>query len=403
MQETSHPTSPHWSSTIKLIVGLTIAGMILVLVIYFRSIIGPLLLAVIVSYLLHPLAAYLGNITRISWRGSVNIIYLLLIILLLGSSTLTGLALVQQVQALIVVIERFVSDLPSLLDELSMQSYMIGPFRLDLSQFSDLGALGEQIISALQLVLGRAGSLVGSLATGAANTIGWGFFVLVVSYFLLADAGKVPDAITYIDIPGYAEDIRRISREMSRIWNAFLRGQLTIVIMVVISYTILLSILGVRFSFALAILAGLARFVPWIGPFVSVGVTALVTFFQGSNYFKLEPFYYMLLVLGLSMLLDQIYDNLVQPRVMGQSLGVHPAAVLVVAILAANIIGIVGLLLAAPVLASIKLIGRYTLRKMLDLDPWPDAEKMAEAENFNWMRRLFIRVRAWWRKVRKHT
>jgi len=88
----------------------------------------------------------------------------------------------------------------------------------------------------------------------------------------------------------------------------------------------------------------------------------------------LEPFNYALLVLILAFLLDQIFDNLVSPRLLGDSLGVHPAAVLVAAIVAANLIGIIGLILAAPVLATMNLLSRYVFRKMIDLDPWPEEE-----------------------------
>jgi hypothetical protein len=59
---------------------------------------------------------------------------------------------------------------------------------------------------------------------------------------------------------------------------------------------------------------------------------------------------------------------------MGQALSVHPAAVLVAAIVAANWLGLLGVILAAPMLATVLVVWRYTLRKMLDLDPWPANE-----------------------------
>jgi hypothetical protein len=65
----------------------------------------------------------------------------------------------------------------------------------------------------------------------------------------------------------------------------------------------------------------------------------------------------------------------VTPRIFGQALGVHPAGVLISAIIAANLIGFVGLLLAAPVLASFQLFLRYASRKMVDLDPFPEEER----------------------------
>ena len=317
--EKPKPASPKWGSTFKMVVGLTGAALVLAMLIYFRSIIGPLILAFILIYLLHPIAAFLNTHTRLSWRASVNVIYIILLIILIASSTLTGLAAVQQIQNLIKVIEQFVSDLPNLIDKLSEQIISIGPYRIDLSQFTDLGQFGDQVISTLQSLISRAGTLVGTLATATASTIGWGFFVLIISYFVLADAGKVPSALDYINIPGYSDDIQRMSTALGRIWNAFLRGQLTIVIMVIISYTILLSILGVRFGFAIAILAGLARFIPYVGPLITYIVMGLVTLFQGGNYFTLAPVYYTILAIGLSTLGDEIYDNLVSLSFCGRT------------------------------------------------------------------------------------
>jgi predicted PurR-regulated permease PerM len=355
-----------------------------------------LILAFIIIYLLHPLAAFLNTHTRLSWRMSVNIIYLVLLILLITSSTLIVLAAAQQIGGLIKVIEGFVNDLPNLIERLSSQIILIGPYRIDLSQYTNLGQLGNQVISALQSVIGKAGALAGTLASATASTIGWGSFVMIISYFVLADAGKVPNVLDFINIPGYSSDIQKLSKALGRIWNAFLRGQLTIVIMVILSYTLLLSILGVRYAFALAILAGLARFVPYVGPLITYVVLALVTLFQGGNYFNLVPIYYTLLTIVLSILVDQTYDNLVSPRIMGKSLGVHPAAVLVVALIAANLIGLVGLVLAAPVLASVSLIGRYTVRKMFDRDPWADFQEVYEPMGFSWLGKLFNNIVLWW-------
>src|SRR4030043_1689244 len=399
--EIPNPNSPRWSSTFKMIVGLTTAALIMAMLIYFRSIIGPLLLAFILVYLLHPLAALLNIHTKLSWRASSNIIFILLIIIHLVTFTLTGFAAVQQIQSLIVVIERFINDLLNQIDNIARQIIIIGPYRFDFSQFTDLGQLGDQVISTLQLLIGRAGTVVGTLASATASTIGWGLFILVISYFVLADIGKVPNPQDFINIPGYSYDIQRMSNSIGRIWNAFLRGQLTIVIMVIISYTILLSILGVRYAFAIAILAGLARFVPYVGPFITYIVMGLVTLFQGGNYFNMQPVFYTMLVIVLSIIMDQIYDNLVSPRIMGRSLGVHPAAVLVVAIIFARLIGLIGLLLAAPVLATVNLIGHYTIRKMFDRDPWVNPEEQVHPSGFPWITRMVNKISEWW-KARKN-
>jgi predicted PurR-regulated permease PerM len=131
----------------------------------------------------------------------------------------------------------------------------------------------------------------------------------------------------------------------------------------------------VHYAIGLALLAGLARFVPYVGPALNWLVLALVAYFQVYKLFGMEPLYYTLLVLGVALFIDQIFDNLISPRIMSNALKVHPAAVLVAAIIAANLFGILGVVVAAPILATVTLFWQYTMRKMLDLDPWPEAEQ----------------------------
>ncbi len=83
----------------------------------------------------------------------------------------------------------------------------------------------------------------------------------------------------------------------------------------------------------------------------------------------------MAIVIIGAIVIDQIFNNLINPRVMADALKVHPAFVLIAALLAANLIGFVGVIIAAPLLATIILIGTYIIRKMLDRDPWPAEEK----------------------------
>ena len=392
--------SPKWGSLTKLVVGLTFIAIIAALLVQFRSIVGPILLAFVLSYLLHPVAALLNKVSRLSWRASVNLIFLLVVVIYLGLITLTGFTVVQQLQSLIEFVGRAVTDLPTLAERLSTQVYQFGPWQFSTGQL-DLEALSRELLSSLQPLLGRMGSLISTFATSAAATLGWSFFVLIIAYFLVADAGKFPDQLVHIGIPGYDDDIRRLGIELRKIWNAYLRGQLIVILLVMISYSILLVILGMRFAIGIAILAGLARFVPYVGPLTTTVVTFLVALFQGGNYFGLLHYQYAILVVAASFILDQIFDNLISPRLLGEALGVHPAGVLIVAIIAANLIGLIGLVLAAPVLATLRLISRYVARKMFDMNPWPEPETSLPTSPLDvpwsrWLRRL----RAWGRTLR---
>jgi predicted PurR-regulated permease PerM len=380
-------TSPRWSPTTKLLVGLIVVGIMAFLFIRFTSLITPLLMVFILAYLFHPVATMISFWLRVSWRAAVNILYFVILILLIGSLTLGGVGLVGQVQSLIQLVETIVADLPKYVEALSGQVFQIGPFILDMRTL-DLNAISSELLSFVQPLLGRTGNLVTAVAGGAAEIFGWTFFVLIVSYFLLVESSGLQGDLFRVEVPGYNEDLRKLGSKLSIIWNSFLRGQIFIFAMSALIYIVVLSIFGVRYAIGIAVLAGLAKFLPYIGPAITWVIMALVTYFQSPTPFGMQALTYMLMVVITTTVIDWIIDNLVVPRIMAQTLRVHPAAVLVTALIAANLLGIIGVVIAAPFLASVMLLGRYTMRKMLDLNPWPPGETVpAQPISFEWLAR----------------
>lgn len=389
MTESNQPQidekSPPWGTTTKLVVGLTIVAILGVLVNQAQPLLAPLILALILSYLLFPFIELLADKTRLSWRGAVNITFLILLVLLLGSLTASGVALINQVENLVTLVDEFLTDLPDLVDDLSTNGWVIEipilEYEIDMAEYIqelniDLLGLSEQLLSAVQPVLGQAGGIITTVATSVGSGLTWMFFVLAVSYLGLGEVRQGRSFFKEIQTTGMAYDIARMGRELSRIYNTFLRGQVLIALMVAFSSFLLMVILGVRNALLLGLLAGLAKFVPYVGPFAAGIVNALVAYFQpGGNYLGIEPFWYAVLIVVSAIALDQVFDSVVTPRLFGSTLGVHPAAVLIMALVLYRWIGILGLLLAAPVLASGQLLTRYITLKMLDQDPWPDEEE----------------------------
>lgn len=370
-------TSPRWSSTTKLLVGLVIVSLVAFLIYRFSNLVPPLLMIFIFTYLLHPVTASLSRGLRLPWKLSVNIIYLLIVIILAGLLTWGGVGLVGQAQSFVRSIQGIITDLPSYISELSTQVFVIGPFELDMKTF-DLNDLSSRLLSFIEPLLGQTGNLVGALAGGAASTLGWTIFILTVSYFVMVESSGLREDLLKIDIPGYTEDLQKLGSELSRIWNAFLRGQIIVFLLALAIYSILLPALGVRYAIGIAFLAGLAKFLPYIGPAITWVIMALVTFFQPAKPFGLQDnaLTYMLIVVITTSVIDWFMDNFITPRIMARTLRVHPAAVLVAAIIAASLLGLLGVIIAAPFLATFLLLGRYIMRKMFDLDPWPEREEV---------------------------
>ncbi len=400
MTQQERSTSPRWNNTTKLVVGLTLAGLVIVLLIRFQNILAPLMFAFVLAYLFHPLASVITRKLKIPWRLIVTILYVLLFVIIIGLLTWGGISLVEQVQNLIKFIQGLITDLPGFFAQLTSKPLEVGPFSFDLSRL-DLPTVWSTVSGMITPALSQLGSVIGSLASGIGSTLTWLVFILLISYFILAESNSAGSTLINLKVPNYQEDVSRIGKQLSHIWNAFLRGQLLIFAITVAYYSLLLSILGVRYFFLLALLAGLARFVPYVGPFVAWTTYGLVALFQ-TNYFGMEAFPYALLVVGCAWLSDFLMDNFMVPRVMSDALAVHPAAVLVMVIISAALFGFLGILLAAPVLASLKLILTYLIRKLTDQDPWAGLKVIAPPKPLpHLFRKAWMTIRKWVKSLTK--
>lgn len=389
-------SSPKWSNTTKLIVGVTLLAIFGFLFNRFQTLLAPLLITFILTYLMYAPTSWFSRRLHMGWRLSVTIIFMLLLLLILGLLTWGGLAIIDQGQSLIAFLEDAIINLPKTIDTFLSTPLTIGPFHFELNQLN-VTAIGNQVSSSIQPILGKLGEILGSLATGTASTIGWLLFVMLMAYFILAETEGKPDKIIHFEIPGYEEDIQRMGMLLGRVWNAFLRGQFLIIVFVICVYSILFAALGMRYFFGLAVIAGLARFLPYIGPFIAWTTYGLVAYFQGNTIFGISPFAYAALIVGIAWLTDLIIDNFVSTRVLADALAVHPAAILVAALVGANLIGITGMILAAPVLATFQLVFQYTMRKFFDRDPWEGMDignrKKHEDDFFSFLRGILLKLR----------
>ncbi len=361
--------SPNWSSSVKIMValiGIVLSGALLA---RFHSFIPSIVLAAIVAFLVVPVVRTLHTRFNVPWGLAANVCFLLLVLLLVSASTVMGFVVVQQLQALFLTVQNFLFDLPNILETLSQQTLVLGPWDLDLSQY-DLVSFAEQLLAAVQPIFGQLSAILASLATGAVEWVVRLIFVLAVSYFLTVDYSRIRAGVLNTSIPGFTEDFRRLRIALLGIWNAFLRGQLLIVLITGFFTWIVFTALGVRFSIGLGVLGGLAKFVPIVGPTTAGAIGALVALFQPSNWFGLSPLGHALLVVASITLLDQSIDYLLVPRIMGTSLNLHPVIILIGLLIGASLAGILGLLLAAPFMATWLLLGRYIYRKVVDLNPW---------------------------------
>lgn len=395
--------SPRWNSSTKLIAGLTLVAIIGFFLAKFQGILPPLIMTFLLVYLLYPVANFLKTRLRFAWGLAVLVVYLVLILLILGLATISGFELVSQVQSLIRLVESSLSEIPELTRQISEISFQVGPLVFEMSAL-DLNTLSGQLIEAARGMLGRTGEVIGTVAGTALSSLAWTAFVLLMSFFILSESGGLPGGILNINAYDYTNDLNRAKQELTKIWNAFLRGQIIVASLAILVYTLVLSTLGVRYALGLALLTGAARFLPYVGPAIGWTVMALVAFFQADKPFGLSDVTYTLIVMLTAWVIDAIFDNIVQPRIMADALKVHPAAVLVAAIIALDLLGVLGVIVAAPMLATLQLTASYVTRKMLDVNPWEGFEDNHPPEPLRKQISDKIEtIKALWQKLTKKT
>jgi len=405
--------SPRWGPLTKFLVAMILAVVLGAVLVRFQEMIAPLVLAVILAYLLKPVVEAITVRTKLSWSAAAALVYLVLLVIIVTLLTVAGIALVQQVQGLYGAVADIAADPATRLQAILSKPFVIGPFAFDLSRPFSIGPFGpfqvpdlssgawqpfiEQALAVIQPVLNRTGVLVGSLASGTATTLGWALFIVVVSYYLLNDVRNIGVSIERLVPDEYAYDVRRLVNELGPIWNAFLRGQITLGITMGVLVGLTMWVLGVRYAVVLGLLGGLLEFIPVIGPVIAGGVALIVALFQPGNWLNLNPITFALVVLIASILLQQIENNFLVPRILGGSLNLHAVLILVGAVVAASLAGIIGLLLSAPMLATLRLFGRYVYCKLFDLDPWPDPPALIRAPpERKWARWLRQRLSGLW-------
>ena len=113
--------------------------------------------------------------------------------------------------------------------------------------------------------------------------------------------------------------------------------------------------------------------IPTFGPILAAIPGVLAALISGSTRWpELESFWFALIVAGIYLLVVQLQANIIAPRVMGTAVRLRPAVVLIGLLIGFQVGGLLGSLLAVPVIASIRDVAVYIWRKIIDRDPWSD-------------------------------
>jgi predicted PurR-regulated permease PerM len=375
MKRIVQSTSPQWSANNKRLV-ILILLLLLALALYrFRLLLLPLSMAMILAYLIEPLVTQLTNRTPLSRNVSIGLVYLLLIAALVSIPVSTINPIITQVTNFIHRTPQYIRDIGTFFQDpiVLAEDIVIPVDQLSLDQL--FTSLSSNLVEVVQTLGGQTISIFGSLATATISTVGWTIMVLFLSFYLVKDHETLFESMIKMAPRSYQEDLIQLSEGISVTWNAFLRGQLVLCGAVGGIVFVVALIIGLPNAMTLALIAGLMELIPTFGPILAAIPAVLIAAIQSEASWLgnlMSPFWFAILVLGIYGFIYQFENYFLVPRIIGHHLKLHPLVVLLGVLGGASVAGVLGILLAAPVLASIRLIWMYIYCKLTDRDPFSD-------------------------------
>jgi predicted PurR-regulated permease PerM len=376
MDESNH----HWSSYTKRSVALVFVILIALIIYRFQTIISPLVIALLLAFILDPIVDFLTERLRLSRGLATTLVFLVLILVGLGLVA-TPVAIIPSPREIASAVQTVVNDTLTDINEFFARPLEIGDYPIDLSGVYE--ELSNMVRSYIGSVLQGTLTIASNIAQGAF----WLIFILIASFYLVKDVDRLIRNIDSLAPPGYSDDFVRLRQKITDVWHAFLRGQLLLALILTIATAIVFASIGVPYAWVMGLLAGIMAFVPNIGPIVSAVPPILLAFFQGSLFLPIDNLWFAIIVAGAYILIQLIYNNVLVPRILGQSLNLHPLVVMIAAIVGGFMGGLVGLLLAVPILATLRIITHYAICRLYDRDPFAEVAHQEEAPKHSSLKR----------------
>lgn len=352
---------PRWSSRTKLTIVILLLASGVYLLYRFSVVLPPLILAIIFAYVLTPLVQFLHVRIKLGRTLSTLLVYLVVIAVLVLIPLLIIPPLTEQIAGLNLDVQRFLLAIEDILGH----RYVVA------GQVIDVDAVFQQLIGSLQNLLEPVFGQTLTLAFDILQSLVWMVFIAVVSFYLVKDGPALRTWLEGIVPPEYRFDYIRLRDEINHIWGAFFRGQLLLATVVAAIFTVAGLLLGLPFAFAMGVLAGLLEFLPSIGHAIWLTLASLLAFFGGSTWLPLPNWVFMLVLIGVHLIFQQFDLNYLIPRIIGRSVHLPPLVVILGIVTGAVLAGVLGILLAAPTIASTRVLARYIYANLFDLDPFP--------------------------------
>ncbi|AKC87623.1 AI-2E family transporter [Pseudoxanthomonas suwonensis] len=261
---------------------------------------------------------------------------------------------------------------------------------LDLLVWLDTDRLIEWVRDHWAQAGGFAASLFGYLSRSGVAMIAWIANIVllpILTFYFLRDWDALVARVAALIPRDHIDTVSRLARESNDVLGAFLRGQFLVMIALGLIYAVGLSLVGLKLGLLIGIIAGLISFIPYLGAFTGVILAVFAALVQAQG-FDLK----LLLLVGVVFTVGQLLESYVlTPRIVGDKIGLHPAAVIFAIMAGGQLFGFLGMLLALPVAAVANVLLRFANERYrqsdlytgehvaIVLDPYVDPNSLEQA------------------------
>lgn len=346
------------------IVGLLLFGAALWLL---RGVLLPFVAGMVVAYFLDPLADRLERrgLSRVVATTVITVGFVLLLVLVL---VLLVPVLQAQVASFAARVPGYVHAIVERVQPLLAQlQTLLSPADVERLR----GAVGDFAGTAIAWF---GVVLKDLLASGAAvlNVLSLLFITPVVTFYFLRDWDRMVAKVDLWLPRAHADTIRGLVAETNRTLSGFLRGQASVCLILAAFYGIALTAVGLDVGLILGVSAGLISFIPYVGAIAGFALGVLLALAQSQEW--LLP----ALVAGVFVVGQAVEGNVLTPKLVGDSIGLHPVWIIFALLAAASLFGFVGVLLAVPVAAVIGVLTRFALSRYLAGPLYDGAPRLPE-------------------------
>ncbi|ADD69151.1 protein of unknown function UPF0118 [Denitrovibrio acetiphilus DSM 12809] len=323
---------------------LVIAGVALVLLLMYRiqSIISIFAVSFFIAYLLDPAIDKLET-WKIPRAAGILIFMVLLTIILVCAMLYVVPYLYYEINYLANMVPDIVNSVTNTAQNFAERMNIYVSLEGIKNQLAPkAGAIAKQTLAAALGILSSASTAVSSIVNIA--------IIPILVFYFLKDFDRINTKIFDALNRKYDNDIKRYITEFDKILSAYFRGQLIVAAILGVLYTIILLVVGIKPAVLIGIVSGVLSVVPYLGFIIGFAASLILAFVQFQDI--LHP---LMVFIGFAVV-QAIEGNLITPKIVGESLGLHPTAVIFALLAGGSLFGIGGMIIALPVAAFIKIL-----------------------------------------------